>query len=167
MEIRQGHIDDLPIIMEIVKKALVIMQAEGNDQWSHKYPNENSFRIDIENKNLFVAIMDDKVVGSITIDQIGGKNYEDIAWTYHHMEYMVIHRLVVDPDIRGGGIASNLLAFAEVYAIEQDIFYLKTDTYSLNDKAQNLFVKNGYNKVGSTYFEGKDKPFYCYDKLFL
>lgn len=167
MEIRQGHIDDLPTIMEIVKKALVIMQKEGNDQWSHKYPNENSVEIDIENKNLFVAIMDDKVVGSITIDQIGGKNYEGIAWTYHNREYMVIHRLVVDPDIRGGGIASNLLAFAEVYAIEQDVFYLKTDTYSLNDKAQNLFMKNGYNKVGSTFFEGKDKPFYCYDKLFL
>ncbi|KLV27916.1 N-acetyltransferase [Niallia circulans] len=167
MEIRQGHIDDLPVIMEIVKKALVIMQEEGNDQWSHKYPNEASFLADMENNNLFVAIMDDKVVGSITIDRIGGKNYEKIDWSYDNKEYMVLHRLVVDPDIRGGGIASNLLAFAEVYAIEQDIFYLKTDTYSLNDKAQNLFVKNGYNKVGSTFFDGKDKPFYCYDKLFL
>lgn len=159
--------NDLPVIMEIVKKTLIIMEQEGNDQWSDKYPNEAVFRKDIESNTLYVAIIDDKVAASITIDQVGGKNYDKIAWSYTDREFMIIHRLVVDPDIRGGGIASKLLAFAEVFGIEHDIFYLKTDTYSLNDKAQNLFIKNGYNKVGITSFEGKNNPFYCYDKLFL
>ena len=167
MKIRQGCIDDLPEILSIVKRTLILMEQEGNDQWSEKYPNEDIFRKDIENNSLFVAIMDDKVIASITIDQIGGKSYDNIAWSYSDKEFMIIHRLVVDPEIRGGGIASKLLAFAEIHCIENDIFYLKTDTYSLNDKAQNLFIKNGYNKVGSTIFEGKNNPFYCYDKLFL
>ncbi|HWJ76730.1 MAG TPA: GNAT family N-acetyltransferase [Niallia sp.] len=167
MKIRQGMLKDLPEILDILHRTLVIMHEEGNDQWSHKYPNEDIFKKDIENNTLFVAVKDDKVIGSITIDQVDGKNYDKISWTYTDKEYMIIHRLVVDPEIRGGGIASNLLAFAEIYSIEHDIFYLKADTYALNVKAQNLFVKNGYNKVGITYFEGKENPFYCYDKLFL
>lgn len=167
MEIRQGKRSDLPFIMKIVGKTVDIMNEEGNDQWSNKYPKEEDFRKDIESNAMFVAVKDDKLIGSITIDRIGGKNYVDIDWTYPEKNFFVIHRLLVDPEIRGGGIASQLLAFAEVYAIENDTFYIKTDTYSLNDKAQNLFVKNGYNKVGATYFEGKEKPFYCYDKSFL
>lgn len=168
MEIRTGTLEDLPIIMEIVNKAIAIMHEEGNDQWCDVYPNEKDFRNDIANQSLFVAVNEDnRPIGAVTIDQIGGESYKDINWTYPDKEYMVIHRLMVDPDIRGGGIASKLLTFAEIYAIEHDIFYLKTDTYSLNDKAQNLFVKNGYNKVGHMHQLEKDYPFYCYDKLFL
>ncbi|MGP7815938.1 GNAT family N-acetyltransferase [Niallia sp. 01092] len=167
MKIRQGQLSDLPIIMDFVEKTVDIMSNEGNDQWTSTYPQEDDFKKDIENNNLFIAVKDDRPVGSITIDNKNGENYEHINWTYAEKNFFVIHRLAVDPEIRGGGIASELLAFAEVYAIEHDIYYLKTDTYSLNDKAQNLFVKNGYNKVGTTHFEGKENPFYCYDKSFL
>jgi len=167
VKIRQGMIEDLPVIMKFVYKTVILMNEEGNDQWSSKYPKEDDFKKDIENESLFVAELDGIPIGSITIDQIGGKNYDQIDWTYKDREFFILHRLVVDPEIRGGGIASQLLAFAEVYAIEQDVFYIKTDTYALNDKAQNLFVKNGYNKVGVFHFEGKDNPFYCYDKSFL
>ncbi|MFT8322343.1 MAG: GNAT family N-acetyltransferase [Bacillus sp. (in: firmicutes)] len=167
MKIRQGKIKDLPVIMNFVKKNVAIMHEEGNDQWSSYYPHEEDFKNDIINNNLFVAVIDDIPVGAVTIDRKFDENYHKVNWTYPEKNFFVIHRLAVDPEIRGGGIASELLSFAEVYAIEHDTFYLKTDTYSLNDKAQNLFVKNGYNKVGATYFEGKEKPFFCYDKSFL
>ena len=166
MKIRQGCMNDLPEILTMVKKTLVIMNQEGNDQWSDKYPNEEIFKKDIENNALFVGIIDDKVVASLTIDQISGKGYDKISWTYDDRQFMIIHRLVVDPDFRGGGIARILLDCADSYSKDKKINYLKTDTYSVNNKAQNLFVKNGFNKVGSTFFEGKDKPFYCYEKLF-
>ena len=124
------------------------------------------FKTDIENSSAFVAIMDEEVVGSIAIDRIGGKNYDLIEWTLTEKNFYVIHRLMVDPEIRGGGIASKLLAFAEIFAIENDTFYLKTDTYAINEKAQNLFLKNGFNKVGELHFPGKERPFYCFDKSF-
>ncbi|WP_445491135.1 GNAT family N-acetyltransferase [Niallia sp. 03133] len=167
MKIRQGQLNDLPIIMNFVKKNVSIMKEEGNDQWSNDYPIEDDFKNDIVNHHLFVAVLEDRPVGAITIDREFNENYHKVNWTYPEKNFFVIHRLAVDPGIRGGGIASELLSFAEVYAIEHDTFYLKTDTYSLNDKAHNLFMKNGYNKVGATYFEGKEKPFYCYDKSFL
>ncbi|MCT2344677.1 GNAT family N-acetyltransferase [Niallia taxi] len=166
MEIRQATINDLEKIMEVAAKTVKIMNEEGNDQWSDKYPAEKDFKADIENSALFVAFMDDKVVGSIAIDRIGGKNYDLIEWTLPDNNYYVIHRLMVDPEIRGGGIASKLLSFAEVFARENDTFYLKTDTYAINEKAQNLFLKNGFNKVGELHFPGKERPFYCFDKTF-
>ena len=41
---------------------------------------------------------------------------------------------------------------------------MRTDTYSLNKKAQRLFEKNGYVNAG-TIFMDRENPFYCYDKL--
>ncbi|MEK4668116.1 GNAT family N-acetyltransferase [Niallia sp. FSL R7-0271] len=166
MEIRLATINDLDAIMNIAAKTIKIMNEEGNDQWSDKYPAEKDFKTDIENSSAFVAIMDEEVVGSIAIDRIGGKNYDLIEWTLTEKNFYVIHRLMVDPEIRGGGIASKLLAFAEIIAIENDTFYLKTDTYAINEKAQNLFLKNGFNKVGELHFPGKERPFYCFDKSF-
>ncbi len=47
---------------------------------------------------------------------------------------MVIHRMAVNPNFRKTGIASKLVDFAEKLAVENNVSYLKSDTYSINSK---------------------------------
>ncbi len=47
---------------------------------------------------------------------------------------MVIHRMAVNPSFRKTGIASKLVDFAEKLAVENNVSYLKSDTYSINSK---------------------------------
>ena len=75
------------------------------------------------------------------------------------------HRLVVNPHVRGKGVALKLIAYAEEVAINNQVPYMKIDTDSLNKKAQKLFGKSGYKKVGEMEFQGKTHPFYCYEKI--
>lgn len=165
MEIRKGTHSDLLSIMKFVRHSVEMMDLEGNDQWTSDYPTESDFKQDIENETLFVAVLNHQIVGCVTIDQQEGEKYDSIAWREPEQAFFVFHRLAVDPEIRGQGIAGELLNFIEDYAKQQKISYIKTDTYSLNEKAQGLFVKQGYEKVGIISIEGKDHPFFCYDKI--
>lgn len=54
---------------------------------------------------------------------------------------------------------------ADEHALKNNVRYLKTDTYSINTKMNALFVKCGYKLIGEMSFLGKEKPFYCYEKV--
>lgn len=163
MDIRKGTKEDLKKIMDIVQQTVNIMESEGNDQWNRTYPQDQDFLADIEAGNLYTAIFDGKVAGSITVDQTQAEEYKNASWRKDEPCF-VFHRLAVDPEIRGEGIASKLILFAEEHAVNKGIPYMRTDTYSLNTKAQRLFEKNGY-VIAGTIFMDRVNPFYCYDKL--
>lgn len=163
MDIRKGTKEDLKKIMAIVQQTVSIMESEGNDQWNQTYPQDQDFLADIEAGNLYTAIFDGKVAGSITVDQTQAEEYKNASWRKDEPCF-VFHRLAVDPEIRGEGIASKLILFAEEHAVSKGIPYMRTDTYSLNTKAQRLFEKNGY-VIAGTIFMDRVNPFYCYDKL--
>ena len=60
--------------------------------------------------------------------------------------------MAVDPALRGRGTGSELLQQAETLALSLGLRYLKTDTYALNEKAQQLFLKHGYHFCGEIQF---------------
>lgn len=162
--IRLATKEDLPGIMDIIRKSVHLMEANDNNQWTGEYPQEEHFLKDVENQVLYVAEHNEKIVGSVSVDQVEPKEYATVSWRKSGEAYL-FHRLAVDPDTRGKGIASHLITFAEKIAAENDVYYMKVDTYSLNKKAQALFEKLGYEKRGNIYLYGKDQPFYCYDKI--
>ena len=77
---------------------------------------------------------------------------------------LVLHRMAVDPALRGRGTGSELLQQAETLALSLGLRYLKTDTYALNEKAQQLFLKHGYHFCGEIQFRKMEHQFYCYEK---
>ena len=78
---------------------------------------------------------------------------------------MVIHRMAVDSNFRNKGVGKKLISFAEELTKENNVKYIKTDTYSINTKMNSLFLKCGLKLIGEMSFLGKEKPFYCYDKI--
>ena len=66
---------------------------------------------------------------------------------------------------RGRGTGSELLQQAETLALILGLRYLKTDTYALNEKAQQLFLKHGYHFCGEIQFRKMEHQFYCYEKV--
>ena len=69
------------------------------------------------------------------------------------------------PALRGRGTGSELLQQAETLALSLGLRYLKTDTYALNEKAQQLFLKHGYHFCGEIQFRKMEHQFYCYEKV--
>lgn len=155
---------DIAALMQLIRRVIPFMHATGNFQWNEHYPNEDVFKQDILNKQLWVAEMQDTIAGvaALTMDQ--SPEYADVGWDLNEPA-IVTHRLAVDPDFRGKGIAIALLQKAEEIAAELDITILRIDTNTENKATQQLFPKLGYKfagEIGLNFRPGL--RFYCYEK---
>lgn len=162
--IRKAVINDLDIIMEILQKIIVEMHGYNNFQWDENYPQARDFATDIEKGNLFISARENQIVGFICINGDEPIEYQGLNWSFTEAA-LVIHRMGVSSVCRHAGIGVELVEFAKKLSESRGVKYLKTDTYSLNTKAQGLFKKCGYVFVGEMSFRGKEKPFYCYEKM--
>jgi len=164
MTIRLAELTDVPAIMHIIRKVVPIMQAAGNFQWDDTYPNPQVFENDIAKSQLWVAIINDAVAGvaAITTDQEA--EYAAVGWDITQPA-IVTHRLAVDPDFAGKGIAAALLMQAEQVAIDRKIPVLRIDTNTKNQATQKLFPKLGYVFSGEIGLGFRPNlSFYCYEK---
>ncbi len=161
---RKAVVKDLKDIMEILKETIIEMHSYNNHQWDESYPQEKDFMKDIEKGDLFVVERDDILLGFICVNKIEPVEYNGLNWSLKE-EVMVVHRMAVNPSYRRNGVGTELMKFADELALKNNIRYLKTDTYSINTKMKALFVKCGYKLIGEMSFLGKEKPFYCYDKV--
>jgi len=162
--IRKAVLEDLKAISKIIKETIVEMHSYNNYQWDESYPKEKDFINDIENGDLFVAERDGILVGFVCVNKIEPIEYDGLNWSLNEA-VMVVHRMAVNPSSRRSGIGTELMNFADELALKNNIRYLKTDTYSINTKMNGLFIRCGYKLVGEMSFLGKEKPFYCYEKV--
>ncbi|MCC0782178.1 GNAT family N-acetyltransferase [Clostridioides sp. ES-S-0108-01] len=162
--IRKANMNDLESIMKIIKSTVEEMKTYNNTQWDENYPLEKDFVSDIKKQDLYVEEVDGEVAGFICLNYEEPEEYVGLNWS-SNKKAMVIHRMAVNPNFRKKGIASKLVDFAEKLAEENSVLYLKSDTYSINSKMNSLLTKYGFIKIGEMSFLGKEKSFYCYDKI--
>ena len=101
--------------MALLRRVVPLMRAAGNLQWDDKYPNAEVFERDTELGQLWVVEIDDQIAGiaAITTDQ--QKEYAQVGWDISEPA-IVVHRLTVDSEFRGRGVAAALMLQAEVVA---------------------------------------------------
>ena len=165
MIIRLAQEEDIPRIMQLVKKVVPVMRASGNYQWGDDYPNPEVFKADISINQLWLCEIDEQIAGisAITTDQ--DPEYADAGWDITETA-IVTHRLAVDPDYQGMGVAKALMQQAEKVAAQSEIKILRVDTNSENMATLKLFPKIGYEFCGEISLAKRPGlKFYCYQKL--
>ena len=164
MQIRQATPTDVPAIMQLIAKVVPLMRAANNLQWDDKYPNPGVFNKDIINQQLWIADINGGIGGiaAITTDQ--SPEYADAGLDIAEPS-IVTHRLAVDPDFQGRGIARKLLEKAEEIAVERGFTNLRIDTNNNNQATQALFPKMGYKFCGEISLQFRPGlRFLCYEK---
>ena len=163
--IRNAEMSDMMGIMEVVKETIQEMSLNNNYQWDENYPLIEDFTKDIEARTLYVLEEEGIIIGFICINRSEPLEYKDLKWGLEE-EAFIIHRMAVRKSFRWKGIGSKLIKFADNISEENKVRHIKTDTYSLNIKAQNLLEKCGYIFKGKINFLGKEESFYCYERIF-
>ena len=162
--IRLATLNDLPLIMQLVAQVVPAMNAAGNYQWDNTYPNTLVFENDIALSQLWAAEIAGDIAGiaAITTDQ--DIEYAQVGWDINQTA-VVTHRLAVNTNYRGKGIAALLLKQAETEALKKDVDILRIDTNSKNLATQNLFPKLDYKYAGEISLGFRPGlSFYCYEK---
>lgn len=168
MTLRLATVADLPVIMEMTRTVVGLLNAEGNFQWNETYPVEADFTKDINDGTLWVSLVDGAIAGyaALTTDQ--PDEYKNVGWDVTQL-CIVPHRLAVSPNFRGKGIAQSLMSQAEQLVRDRGLKEVRVDTNSINAAMNGVFKKMGYQFAGTTGLSGKpdDMVFNCYNKVIL
>ncbi|MCG7339626.1 GNAT family N-acetyltransferase [Staphylococcus sp. ACRSN] len=164
--IRVATLQDLDSILKIVAEAKDIMKQDNNNQWDEHYPLDIHFEEDINKETLYVLEENDMIYAFIVVDQSQSEWYDNLEWPVDRSGAYVIHRLAASSTYKGA--ATKLFDFAVNMALNHNIHIMITDTFALNKRAQGLFNKFGFTKVGEVKINyhpyDKGEPFYAYYK---
>ncbi len=142
--IRKATYDDVPVLMDVFRKARGIMRSSGNmNQWNDGYPSEEVVRKDIDNGHCVVLCEDGKVVATMAFIPGPDPTYAviyDGGWL-SDAPYYVIHRIAVAEP--GHNAAKALLdwGFGQAGSI-------RIDTHKDNVIMQHVLSKYGFTHCG-------------------
>ena len=128
------------------------MEHEKIYQWDSIYPTKEDFSEDIKKNQLYIGIIDDKIVVVYALNKEYEEQYKSGEWQYVGDHYNVIHRLCVSPDCQNKGIARATLLHIEKELGLLGIKFIRLDVFSENPYAVKLYSNNGYHKVGIAYW---------------
>jgi len=167
MQIRLAVQEDVAAVIELLRRVVPAMRATGNLQWDERYPCAAVFEHDVEQRQLWVAEIDGAFAGMIAVTTGPEPDYGHAGWDVEEAGVMV-HRLAVDPQFRGAGVALALMRKAEEVAAQRGIQAVRTDTSAENEAAQRLFLKLGYRKTGEVRLSFRPGlRVICYEKRLL
>ena len=144
MMIRKATYDDVPVLMDVFRKARGIMRSSGNmNQWNDGYPSEEVVRKDIDNGHCVVLCEDGKVVATMAFIPGPDPTYAEIydgGWL-SDAPYHVIHRIAVAEP--GHNAARALLdwGFGQAGSI-------RIDTHKDNVIMHHVLSKYGFTHCG-------------------
>lgn len=160
--VRKSVFGDLDKVEKVLEEVKADMYESGIDQWDADYPNKDILKHDIQRQIGFIYIENGEVLSYMVLNESCDNEYDALQWKYAS-PFLVIHRLFVSPSAQGKGISSKMIKYAEQYALENNYRSIRLDAFSLNKTANAVYLKKGYEFVGTVIF--RKGIFNCYEKL--
>ncbi len=155
-KLREATLDDLPIIWDIIQKAIIRRKKDGSEQWQDGYPNPRVLQNDLDEGTGYVLISkNNTILGYCSIGINNEPEYDKIKgkWLSTN-DYIVIHRVAIDEKHLGKGLAKFIFMLIEEIALNQNIFSLKSDTNHDNFPMLHIFNLLDYTYCGIVHFRG-------------
>lgn len=151
--IEKGTVDDIDELENLYDSLNDYLELGTNYAgWAKGiYPIRETAVSGIQNNNLFVLKMDNKIAGSIILNHEPETAYAQVSWGIEadYKDIIVIHTLVVHPKYMKNGVGKKLMDFAKRYSIEQEMKTIRLDVSIHNTPAISLYEKCGYKYVGT------------------
>lgn len=153
MKLKKAKPTQIDKIWEIIQDAIKRRKEDGSSQWQNGYPNLKTIGDDINDKSGYVLIKNSKVVAYVSIKINDELAYEKIEGKWlTNSDFLVLHRMAVDKNYLGKGIATNVFKLVEDIAKENQICSIKVDTNFDNEPMLQIFKKLGYQYCGKVFF---------------
>lgn len=154
--VRPAEFTDLETMEAIIQQATKFLAAQGSPQWQQGYgPNRRNLEEDITKGESFVLIADGKVIGVSALVTGVDEAYTAITegtWDSTYPEYISIHRIAVDQEIRGQGIAKQFLQLLITATRIKGYHDLRIDTYPKNEIMERAIFSVGFEYKGMIKF---------------
>lgn len=155
MEFRKTTDGDIDTVLCIIGHAQDYLKKQGIDQWQNGYPCRETIEEDVQKGYGYVLLKDNIIVGTVAVTFDGENTYNSIyegEWISDR-EYATIHRVAVDDQYKGSGLASRIIGYIEQMCRSREISSIRVDTHRKNRSMQRMLVKNGFMYCGIIYLE--------------
>lgn len=135
-EIRLAEIEELDLIYEFYRVVCTVLENEKyTPLWQiDNYPCIENIENHINNKDLYIAIFDYKIIGAMAIA--------------NHNDYSSLHLLTVHPDYRKQHLAESMVKKLFQIASERKNQKIILDVVKGNLPAEKLYRKFGFKLIG-------------------
>ncbi|NLV57722.1 MAG: GNAT family N-acetyltransferase [Clostridiales bacterium] len=155
--------EEHPILCELFRKVIADMRRRGLGQWEWGiYPNADILAEDIAEGILYRMDADERLVGAFVISPRQEEAYHTLAWHFGIFP-ATLHRLALDPDCFGLGLAQRAMVFVKEEARRLGYDSLRLDTSSENDRALKLFRSSMTREAGTVHFGDPTKTYRCFE----
>lgn len=152
LEFRRAGTDDLDALVALYGAAAQDMREKGIDQWDEYYPDQETLTEDVESGDMTLGLLDGQLACAYVVNREYDPEYELGAWEHTEGDFCVLHRLCVNPQLQGRGLARQAMARMEKNARDQGFDSVRLDVFSQNLHAQRLYEKLGYRRTGEVRF---------------
>lgn len=152
MQFRKTNACDIGSIMNIIRQAQEYLKNQGIDQWQNNYPSEETILEDMRRGYGYVLLEGNQIVGTVAVVFDGERDYDYIEGKWlTNGEYAAIHRIAVQGDRRGSGLASAIISNIEQICQARGTYSIRVDTHEKNLSMQRLLSRNGFQASGVIY----------------
>lgn len=158
---RKANPSEITLIWNILQQAIIRRKNDGSQQWQDGYPNPEVVKNDVEKGQGYVLLDSEIVIGYIAVLINNEPAYEAIdgKWLTND-DFVVIHRVAIDKNYLGKGLAKKILNYVEGFALQNNIYSIKADTNFDNFAMMKIFENLGYTLCGEVLFRGKARKAY-------
>ncbi len=162
MEFRLAELSDLDTVSTLFRLAVEKMIQERVFQWDEIYPDVQTLKNDILQKEMFVGVEENQIVSVYVLNTQSDPEYQSGAWQIPE-NYKIIHRLCIRPDFQNQGLAVQTMLHIEKTLKAEKFAAVRLDAFVHNPAALHLYQKLGYQIVGCvTWRKGS---FYLMEKI--
>lgn len=163
LTVRKANIGDETKIAEIYEKIHTEEeQGRASIGWQRGvYPTIETAALGIRKGDMFVAEDENgHIVSAARLNSEQCLQYAEAEWKYpaEPEEVLVMHTLVVDPEVQGNSVGRRMLEYYESYAESLGCRYLRIDTNERNQIARAFYAKCAYKEVGIVLGEFNGMP---------
>lgn len=148
MQIRKVSVAGVHAIFTFVQAAISKMISQKIFQWDEIYPTQEDFLADAQNNQLYIVEIDDKPAACFVLNKVFDEEYKNGKWSYTGNDYIVIHRLCVNPEFQNQGVGRKTCLMIEEMVKAQGVKAIKLDCFTQNPYSQKMYEKLGYKIVG-------------------
>jgi len=126
--------------------------AEFKPEWEvGVYPTEQILKDAIKEKALFLAYLENDLIGAMILNHDCEPEYDSVKWQTDAKEdeVMIIHLLGVAPAHQGKGIAKQMVSKAIEMGKNGAIIAIRLDVLKKNTPAAKLYISMGFQYIDS------------------
>ena len=149
MNYRLAQKTDIDRLVSMAESAKAYFRENGIDQWQKGEPNAACMLDAIGRQEIYVLEEDGEVMAMITIVSGPEPSYAAIDGAWLNEEpYCAFHRVCVDSEKKGRGLAAQLFSQAEGTARSLGFSNIRIDTHPDNRSMQRALEKSGFIRCG-------------------